>query len=102
MRLNLAVPLFLSILAALPALAAEKDDDVASGRAVIREMNLARQNPARYATIVQELRSRMSGNVLVLPGGTRLHTKEGTAALDEAIRFLQNAQPLPALTLSRG
>ena len=44
----------------------------------------------------------MSGNVLVLPGRTRLRTKEGIAALDEAIRFLQNAQPLPALTLSRG
>jgi uncharacterized protein YkwD len=65
-------------------------------------MNLARQNPALYATFVQELRSRMNGNLLVLPGHTRIHTREGTAAVDEAIRFLKNAQPLPALTLSRG
>src|SRR5437764_9123861 len=102
MRLNLALPLFLPIFAALPAWAAGKDDDATSGRAVVREMNLARQNPALYATFVEELRGRMSGNVLVLPGHTRLRTKEGSAAVDEAIRFLQNASPLPPLTLSRG
>ena len=102
MRLSLSVALHLSLFAALPAIAAEKEDGAASGRAVIREMNLARQSPALYATFLQELRSRMDGNVLVLPGHTRLRTKEGTAALDEAIRFLQNAQPLPPLTLSRG
>ncbi len=102
MRLSLSAALFLSLFAALPAFAAEKQDDGGSGRAVIREMNLARQNPALYAIFVQELRSRMNGNVLVLPGHTRLRTKEGMAAVDEAIRFLQNAQPLPPLTLSRG
>jgi uncharacterized protein YkwD len=102
MRLSISIPLFLSIFATLPAFAAEKEADLASGRAVIREMNLARQNPALYVTLVRELRSHMSGNVLVLPGHTRLRTKEGTAALDDAIRFLQNAQPLPPLTLSRG
>jgi uncharacterized protein YkwD len=102
MRLPLSATLFFSIFAALPAFAAEKNDDSASGRAVIREMNLARQNPALYATFVQELRARMNGNVLVLPGHTRIRTKEGTTAVDEAIRFLQNAQPLPPLTLSRG
>jgi uncharacterized protein YkwD len=102
MRLSLSISLFLPIFAALSAFAAEKDEDVASARALIREMNLARQNPALYATFVQELRSRMNGNVLVLPGHTRIRTKEGTAAVDDAIRFLQNAQPLPLLTLSRG
>src|SRR2546423_15610416 len=90
------------ILSALSLFAAEKNHDSASGRAVIRELNLARQNPALYATYVQELRTRMNGNVLVLPGHTRIRTKKGTAAVDEAIRFLQSAQPLPPLTLSRG
>jgi uncharacterized protein YkwD len=102
MRLSLSASLFLLILVALPAFAAEKDDDAASGRAVIRELNLARQNPVLYATFVQELRSQMSGNVLVLPGHTRIRTKEGTVAVDEAIRFLRNAQPLPPLAFSRG
>jgi uncharacterized protein YkwD len=102
MRRSISLVLFLSALALSPILAAKNEDDSASGRAVIREMNLARQNPALYATFLKELRSRMSGNVLVLPGGTRVRTKEGTAALDEAIRFLQSAQPLAALTFSPG
>jgi uncharacterized protein YkwD len=102
MRLSLSASLFLSIFVALPTFAAEKDDDAASGRAVIREMNLARQNPALYATFVQELRNRMTGNVLVLPGHTRIRTNEGTGALDEAIRFLRSTQPLPPLAFSRG
>ena len=102
MRPSISAAFSLVILTVSPAFAAEKNADAASGQAVIREMNLARQNPALYATFVQELRSRMSGNVLVLPGHTRIRTKEGTAALDEAIRFLQSAQPLAALTLSRG
>jgi uncharacterized protein YkwD len=74
----------------------------ASSRSVIREINLARQNPALYATFVQELRDRMSGNVLVLPGHTRIRTKEGTRALDEAIRFLRSVQPLAPLAVSPG
>jgi uncharacterized protein YkwD len=73
-----------------------------SARAVIREMNLARQNPTLYASFVEELRSSMSGGVMVLPGRTRVRTKEGTRALDEAIHFLRNAQPLPPLAFSRG
>ncbi|HKP03990.1 MAG TPA: CAP domain-containing protein [Chthoniobacterales bacterium] len=73
-----------------------------SARAVIREMNLARQNPALYAGFIRDLRSRMTGNAMVLPGGTRIRTKEGTRALDEAIRFLENSQPLPAFVFSPG
>lgn len=93
----------LVVLFAFPVLASEeKEDGGASGAAVIREMNLARQNPALYATFIQEVRGRMNGNAMVLPGGTRVRTKEGTAAVDEAIRFLQRAHPLLPLALSRG
>src|SRR5256885_3170047 len=102
MRPSISAAFSLVIFAISPAFAAEKNADAASGQAVIREMNLARQNPALYATFVQELRSRMSGNVLVLPGHTRVRTKEGTAALDDAIRFLKSAQPLPPLSFSPG
>src|ERR1041385_3819895 len=102
MRLSLFSAFSLLICTAFPVFAAAKNDDSASGQSVIREMNLARQNPALYATFIQKLRSRMNGNLLVLPGRTRIHTREGTAAVDEAIRFLKSAQPLPPLTLSRG
>jgi uncharacterized protein YkwD len=93
----------LFVLVTLPVFASDETESAGdSARAVIREMNLARQNPALYATFVQELRGRMNGNVMVLPGRTRIRTKEGTRALDEAIRFLQNAKPLPPLAFSRG
>ena len=101
-RLSISAAFSLVIFTALSAFAGEKNNGAPSGAAVIREMNLARQNPALYATFVQQLRSRMSGNVLMLPGHTRIRTKEGTAAVDEAIRFLQNAQPLPPLAVSTG
>jgi uncharacterized protein YkwD len=104
MRLSFLSILSLLLLVVQPALSSEKSSDAGdtSARAVIREMNLARQNPALYATFVQELRGRMAGNVLVLPGHTRIRTKEGTAALDEAIQFLRTAQPQAPLTLSPG
>src|ERR1700716_4457204 len=105
MRLSFLSVVSLLLLVVQPAFAREEksaDAGDAPGRAVIREMNLARQNPALYATFVQELRGRMTGNVLVLPGHTRIRTKEGTAALDEAIRFLRGASPQNALRPSPG
>jgi uncharacterized protein YkwD len=99
--------LFLLFLAGAlqPTLAGEgasADAGSTSSRAVLRELNLARQNPALYATFVEELRGRMNGNVMVLPGHTRIRTKEGTGALDDAIRFLRSAQPQAPLALSPG
>ena len=102
MHSSASLALILSLVTVSSLVAGQKQEDSASARAVIREMNLARQNPAVYATFVQELRSRMNGNVLVLPGNTRIRTKEGTVAVDEAIRFLQNAQALAPLAFSVG
>jgi uncharacterized protein YkwD len=96
--------LFLAVVVHPALAAAEKsvDEGSALSRAVIRELNLARQNPALYATFVAELRGRMRGNVMTLPGQTKIRTKEGTGALDEAIRFLRSAQPQAPLALSPG
>lgn len=104
MRLSLSAVAFASLLfAASPAFALEQEEPGGDpARAVIREMNLARQNPSLYANFVQELRNTMNGNVMVLPGGTRVRTKEGTRSLDEAIHFLRSAQPLPPFAVSRG
>jgi uncharacterized protein YkwD len=84
------------------AMSASAQDENASGSAVVREMNLARQNPALYATYLEELRSHFNGTFLVLPGRTRIYTKEGSGAVDEAIRFLKSAQPQSAFVLSPG
>ncbi len=69
---------------------------------MVREMNLARQNPALYATYVEELRSNFQGTLLVLPGRVPFRTKEGVSALDEAIRFLRSAPSQPPLVFSEG
>src|SRR5256714_9119154 len=59
-----------------------------SAAAVIRELNLARENPDLYATFVAESRP--------------FHMIEHGHAVDEAVRFLKKARPLPALTVSTG
>lgn len=77
-------------------------DGGVSGSAVIREMNIARQNPALYASYAEELRAHYDGRSLVLPGGTRIFTKEGLRAVDEAIHFLHSAAPIQPLAVSPG
>jgi uncharacterized protein YkwD len=77
-------------------------DDVASGAAIVRELNVARQNPRLYANVAEQLRSSYNGRCLVLPGGTRIFTKESSRSVDEAIRFLRSASPLHPLTYSAG
>lgn len=84
----------------LPLLSAEHD--AVSASAVIREMNLARQNPPGYAALLEDLRAHFNGRYLVLPGQTRIYTREGLGAVDQAIRFLRSAKPLQPLTLSSG
>ena len=59
-----------------------------SAAAVVRELNLARENPSLYATFVAEARSS--------------HMIEHGRAVDEAVHFLKKTRSLPALTLSAG
>src|SRR5437879_4659977 len=62
--------------------------DQVSAAAVLRELNLARENPSLYATFVAEARPS--------------HMIEHGRAVDEAVHFLKKARPLPPLTLSTG
>ena len=64
------------------------EQDQISATAVVRELNLARENPKLYATFAAESRP--------------LHMIERGRAVDEAVRFLSKAHPLPPLTLSPG
>ena len=59
-----------------------------SATAVVRELNLARESPGLYATFVAESRP--------------FHMIEHGHAVDEAVRFLKKARPLPPLTVSGG
>jgi Uncharacterized protein with SCP/PR1 domains len=65
-------------------------------------MNLARQDPALYATYVEALRSRFDGRFIIFPGSARWRMKEGLGAIQETVRFLRNARPEQPLALSVG
>ena len=80
---------------------AARGGEVSAG-AVVREMNLARQNPGAYAGFLEDLRAHYNGRFLILPGQTRIYPREGLGAVDEAIQFLRSAQPLQPLSLSPG
>ncbi|MEY2545694.1 MAG: hypothetical protein QOG48_811 [Verrucomicrobiota bacterium] len=97
-----AALVLLSILPASLASAAASENDSVSAAALVREMNFARENPAAYAQYIEDMRATFNGRCYVLPGQTRVFTKEGVYALDDAIRFLKHARPLQPLTLSLG
>jgi uncharacterized protein YkwD len=103
-RSLLALVIFVALLSA-PTLWAEAKRSTRpseNGAPVVREMNLARQHPDLYARYLEELRAHLRGDFLVLPGRTMLRTREGGAAIDEAIRFLRRARPTRPLIFSRG
>lgn len=89
------------LLALLPLPVAARASEVTAS-AVVREMNLARQDPAAYARLLEDVRAHYNGRFVVLPGQTKIYTHEGLGAVDEAIRFLRAAQPLQPLALSPG
>ena len=64
------------------------DETSVSAAAVVREINLARENPSFYATFVAEARP--------------MHMIEHGRAVDEAVRFLKKARPLQPLVVSPG
>ncbi len=69
---------------------------------VIQELNLARQDPAAYAEFVRDHRKRHRGNGVFGTARGDIQSKEGLAAVDEAITFLENAQSLGPLEPSEG
>ena len=64
------------------------DSKQVSAAVLLREVNLARENPSSYAIFAAESRP--------------FHMIEHGRAVDEAVRFLKRARPLPPLTLSSG
>ena len=71
-------------------------------KAVLEELNVARTAPMKYVEYLKDRRSRFKGNVFIGTPGVRTMTREGTAAIDEAIAALSKQAPLAALTFSEG
>lgn len=69
---------------------------------VLDELNLARTRPDRYAEFAREYRNLFDGRYVRRPGEPTIITREGTAAVDEAITYLAKASPLAPVTGSSG
>jgi hypothetical protein len=74
----------------------------ADAAGVVLEMNMARQHPDIYAHHLEELRDHFKGNVFISRDGAMERKREGVGAINEAIRFLRQARPLPPLIASPG
>lgn len=64
---------------------------------MVAELNAARTDPAGYARKARAVRALFRGDRLERPGEIPMLTREGTAAVDEAIAFLEAQAPLPAV-----
>lgn len=73
-----------------------------SDQQIEQEINLLRTNPGQYAGFLESRLRSYRGNILQLPGQVPLTTKEGKAAVQEAIRVLRRTVAIPALQTASG
>jgi uncharacterized protein YkwD len=65
---------------------------------VLAGINQVRADPPAYAAKLRQYRGYFEDNVVLLPGSeVGLRTREGVAAVDEAIAFLGGQKPMPPL-----
>jgi uncharacterized protein YkwD len=85
-------------LAASPAFAPAANAQPAAEAGIVAEINRARADPPGYARELRRYRTYYRNGIVRTPGNpVGLRTLEGTAAVDEAIRFLARQAPLPPL-----
>ena len=59
--------------------------------------NRLRADPRSFIPYLQEMLNRFEGDLLRQPGKTTLRTKEGPAAVNEAIEYLNRVEPVRKL-----
>jgi len=103
-RISLAWFAFIAglLLYSPPASASGNMDFEALEKEIAKEVNMARTNPGFYSTWLLGTRGYYQGTRMKRPGDVAVRTKEGLAAVDEAIRFLQAQKPVGSLDRSRG
>ena len=72
--------------------------DAQLSREVLAEMNLMRSDPQAYIAVLQDYRTQFRGDIVVRPGRINIQTREGVAAVDEAIAFLRRQKPMAPLS----
>ena len=88
-----------------PALHADtprREVETVSRADIVAELNAARTDPQAYARKARTLRALFNGDRIERPGEIDLLTREGPAAVDEAIAFLEGQAPLPSLREAPG
>jgi uncharacterized protein YkwD len=71
-------------------------------REVVRELNLARTQPQKYARFLEQWKQYYRGKLIRKPHEIAIRTREGVRAVNEAIRFLRKIAPRSALKPSGG
>ncbi|HSR10174.1 MAG TPA: CAP domain-containing protein [Thermodesulfobacteriota bacterium] len=74
----------------------------AAEQQIVQELNRARQEPRSYAEYLKDSLRYYEGKDLKRPGEPIIQTQEGRAAVEEAIRYLEKANPVGPLTVSKG
>ena len=70
---------------------------------VLAELNLARTEPGKYARHIEAMVPWFDGRLMRQPGRRMvIETREGAAAVREAVRELRRMRPVGAVTVSRG
>ena len=69
---------------------------------VIKEINLARQNPKQYAEYIKEFKKNYDGKKFKRAGKKTIETQEGVSVANEAVQYLQNVLPQPPLVFTKG
>ena len=105
-RIRIAGPALAAVLAgcaAAPPSGPQAIPPQTAGRAdLVAELNAARTDPVGYAHKARALRARFRGDRIERPGEIAILTREGPAAVDEAIAFLERQAPLPAVRAGSG
>lgn len=92
---------FVCLLIAILLLAVQGTSPNLEGQ-LLEQVNRLRSRPQEFVRPLEEWKRSFEGKTLRLSGRLPLRTQEGVKAVDEAIRFLRRAKPLPALELSPG
>ena len=67
---------------------------------ILAEINRVRTSPQAYADWLEDRKQYFEGTLLKLPGEKPIRTNKGKAALEEAIAWLNNLEPLSKLSSS--
>ena len=69
---------------------------------IVKELNMARQNPKKYAKFLEQIKPYYEGKLFKRTGNVVIMTEEGVSAVEEAIFYLKTVKPCSALYPSKG